>query len=685
MFFKAGCQDFYHAGIMKTSPKKKAFVFDLDSTISHATTIPDGLNINGRVSNAVIDKRTLALLKDISRFLDLFVATGRSSDTVVDFKTHFLQAGVEITGWILEHGTIVEGYPEWTENVLQGIDLSTIHAEAQTIVKAHKLPVDTECYKKNHKGFLLYSGRDKFSSEYFLSKMSGFLENKFRTSVGKRKISIIPKKGDKYLAFNHNFGDDYLIAFAAGDAPDDLTLLQYASFPLSISGSSLLVQNYIHKRGGYVSDEKNHSGVIEILELILYHLKNNLTKLAVPGPRLPFEEIEIFRKSRCVFLNHLFHIAKYPRVKPDIYAVNQLSKNLALGKETLIEIRMRDWGGEVKPLRNLLKVMVSLLPYARYRLIFRQERLGIENLKNFKAISDKLADFVKLPNKLPRFSAPGVPDSPHFKSEPSLILFLYDHPDDIAPWYDYTISRLITRHPKTENTFYINPMFLKIADMFNQCNVFSKMPPLITMCGPRVMMAANIVDQRDIQIAIEGFQQLSPYLDALIIAPRVVTNVDRNRMIRDAVECLGEDLVFYSRLKSGENPKFLFVDTYGDLNKLYNSCALTYLGGGYDTRKRGFDPVESLLAGVPVVLGPIFDFNRIAVDSLKDSGWITVLTKESTVREFVSIAKERILLKPECAVLEKFFLERQQDPLRVAVTLLKTLYKNHHVTSGPDN
>jgi len=658
---------------MKTTPKKKSFVFDLDCTINHALSIPDGLTIHGRTTHSLIDKNALALLKEIGKHLSLFVATGRSLDTVADFKTHFAHAGVKISGWILEHGTVVEGYPEWTENVLQGIDLPTIHSEAKAMVREHQLPIDTECYIRNHQGILLYAGKDKLSSEYFLSQLSGFLDTNFRTFVGKRKISIIPKKGDKYLAFSEIFGKDYTIAFAAGDAPDDLTLLQYASFPLSLSDSSQLVQDYIHKRGGYVSSHKGHSGTREILEVILHYITDNTKKLLVPGPRLPYEEIEIFRQSRCDFLEDLFRRAKHPRTKPDMHTANQLSKNLELGKETLIEIRMRDWGGEVKPLRNLLKVMVSLLPYARYRLIFRSERLGVENLKNFTAITEKLEGFMQLPDGTARFSAPGVPDSPHIMSQISLTILLYDHPEDIAPWYDYTISRLITKHPKIENTFFVNPMFLKIADLFNAFDFYSNTPPPITMCGPRVMMAANIVDKKDIEIAIEGFRQLAHYVDALIIAPRVITNESRNQMISEAVESLGEELALYSQLQSGDEPKILLIDTYGDLNKLYSNCILTYLGGGYDTRKRGFDPMESLIAGVPVVLGPIFDFNRIAVDSLKKSGWITILTNESTVREFVRIAKERIVSKPECDALKEFLLQRKQDPLRVAVKLLETL------------
>jgi hydroxymethylpyrimidine pyrophosphatase-like HAD family hydrolase len=661
---------------MITAHKRKAFVFDLDCTINHAVPIAGGLTIHGRTTNSLINRSVLTVLKKISEHLTLFVATGRSLDTVADFKTHFANAGIEISGWILEHGTVVEGYPGWTENVLNSVNLSTIHSKAKAIIREHQLPIDTEYYKNNHQGFLLYTGENKVSSEYFLSQLSGLLGSHFRTIVGKRKISIIPKTGDKYLAFKEIFGGEYDIVFAAGDAPDDLSLLQAASFPLTLSDASPLVQEYVRRRGGFISTHINHAGTINILETILYRIIHSKGGLVVLGARLPYEEIGIFRKSRCDFLENLFHIAKYPRNKPDLLTINQLSKNLDFGKNTIIEIRMRDWGGEIKPLRNVLKVLIALLPYARYRLIFRPERLGIENLKDFKNISDKLECFQSLSDGIPRFSAPGVPNSPEMIQQSSLTLFLYDHPEDLEPWYDYSIPSLITKHPKRENTFFINPMFLKIADLFNMLDYFSKTEPPVKMCGPRVMMAANIVDEKDIRIAIGGFQKLSHYLDALIIAPRVINNISRNQMISEAVCSLGEELVCFSKLKDGDRPKILFVDTYGDLSKLYNSCMLTYLGGGYDSRKRGFDPMESLIARVPVVLGPIFDYNRIAVDSLSNSGWISILADESTaVDDFVRIAKERILSKPEFVVLEEFLLERQLDPLRVADNLLQALSK----------
>ncbi|MCI5161274.1 MAG: hypothetical protein D3917_04460, partial [Candidatus Electrothrix sp. AX5] len=192
--------------------------------------------------------------------------------------------------------------------------------------------------------------------------------------------------------------------------------------------------------------------------------------------------------------------------------------------------------------------------------------------------------------------------------------------------------------------------------------------------GPKVMMAANIVDDTDIQVAVQGFESLSESVDALIIAPRVVTNPQRNRKIKEAAAHIGKELSFLSQLTLTDQPQILFVDTYGDLAQLYAHCCITYLGGGFDTRKRGFDPMESLSAQVPVILGPIYDFNRIAVDSLKDTGWVHILEREGrAVENFVRLAEGLLKQKPPVHELQGMLQKRACDPLRVAGELLGEL------------
>ena len=329
---------------------------------------------------------------------------------------------------------------------------------------------------------------------------------------------------------------------------------------------------------------------------------------------------------------------------------------------------MRDWGGEIKPLRTLLKTFIKAFPFSRWRLKFRHERLGIENLKSFNDILSKLENYSYMPNGEIRLSAPGVPYSPIFQGKSNATLLLFDHPEDLKQWYSLATSRLITPHPESPDTWFVNPMFLKISDPMK--DVQNEILPLFPKS--KVLMAANIVDQIDINIAVSGYLKLKPHVDTLIIAPRVITNKTRNSLIANAVNRM--DYSYYSKLTENESPEVLIIDTYGDLAKLYHGCQITYLGGGFDKRKRGFDPMESLFANVPVVLGPIYDFNRVAVDSLRNTRLINVLKSQNTaIKDFVTIGKKILETPPDFYHINELINKRKNDSLNIMTAILEKL------------
>ncbi|MCI5151441.1 MAG: hypothetical protein D3916_19040, partial [Candidatus Electrothrix sp. MAN1_4] len=147
---------------------------------------------------------------------------------------------------------------------------------------------------------------------------------RFRTIVGSRKIVIIPKGGDKYAAFQGVFGSTHFLCCAAGDMPDDLSLLRHAAFPLTLRTASPLVQRYVKERGGFVAAEEGHEGTAAILRAALAHFQTKHPRLPVPGSRLPLEEMENFRPSRCRFLDQLFRDVRLPQEEPNIDQVRLL-------------------------------------------------------------------------------------------------------------------------------------------------------------------------------------------------------------------------------------------------------------------------------------------------------------------------------------------------------------------------
>ncbi len=657
-----------------TGKKRPALVVDLDGTLNHAKPCAGGFPIRGRTTDSFLSPQVLARLARIAGQVDIIVATGRSRQTAGDFRAAFAQAGVPIFGWILEHGAVVRGRPEWAWKVLNGLDPGRIHRALSAVIRERRLPIDGACYAGSHEHTLLFSGNGALLAEHFIACAAEILNDDFRSIVGRRKIALVPSRADKYAAFAANFGATHHIAFAAGDQPDDLTILQQAAFPLSHADAHPIVRQYVRDRGGYIAPGAGHAGAAALLDMVLARTGRRMRGPVSGddvqgGVRIPVEASDYFRPSRRTYLERLFRAAPAPDTKPDPFFLTRLGRRLDEGRSVVLEVRMRDWGGEAKPLAALVSGMLPYLPHARWRLWFRKERRGVENLTDFNAVARRLEGMACLPGGGPRFSAPGVPGSPPDPGPAGATLLLYDHPEDLGAWYAAAMPRLITRHPTRAGVFWVNPMYLKISGAVTS----SGRRPLSDTAA-RVMMAANVIGETDIRIAFEGFAALRDEVDALIIAPRVVTNPARNRMIREAAEAIGERAVPLSTLGAGERPCIVWVDTYGDLPYLYGGCRFTYLGGGFDPRKRGFDPVESLAAGVPVVMGPLCDYNRIAARCLEGTGWITLLDSPGTaVSDVVAAVRRRMADRPDPDLLDRFFRSRRIDGAHVALEVMADL------------
>lgn len=253
--------------------RKAAFVFDLDGTLNHNRSLPNGLPIRGRTTDSVIDYRVIELLLELAELTDLYVATGRSLTTTADVRAHFAAAGLRIDGWILEHGTRIDGCPAWNERVLSEVNLASAHAQIKEIVRQHNLSIDTEYYQGSHQSVLLYAVKEQQFAAAFLAELPDIIGKQFRIIAGRRKIALIPKLGDKYAAFQTAFGQTHYIRCAAGDTDDDLTLLRNAVFPVTLQSASQLVIELVQQRGGFVAASAGHEGTAAMLKAALAQFK----------------------------------------------------------------------------------------------------------------------------------------------------------------------------------------------------------------------------------------------------------------------------------------------------------------------------------------------------------------------------------------------------------------------------
>ena len=251
-----------------TKNKKSAFVLDLDGTICHTTPVSAGFPIRGATQDAFVSPKVMDRLSAISRQIDIIIATGRADRSLVDFKSHFKKSGVKIYGWIMEHGAVVEGFPEWKEKVLKGIQRDETWRQIESIVVEYGFPIDIERYRHDRLACLVFSGSGTEADKHFLDSIFPTIHSKFRMLTSGKKITLIPRLADKYNAFEAVFLQTHELAFAAGDHYDDLTILQHAHYPLTTGNAFAEVKACVQQRSGFVSELPDHEGSGEMLEKI---------------------------------------------------------------------------------------------------------------------------------------------------------------------------------------------------------------------------------------------------------------------------------------------------------------------------------------------------------------------------------------------------------------------------------
>ncbi|CAK8721112.1 Trehalose-6-phosphatase [Candidatus Electronema halotolerans] len=249
--------------------KKPAFVTDLDGTINHAALLPDGLLIRGRTTDSYLSRQALALLLELAKLTDIYIATGRSLAGTADFREHFAEAGLRIAGWIVEHGAVVDQHPAWQESVLARIDLSAVRSQLEEFARQHGLAMKVES-GSSHQAVLRCAVKEAEQEQavVFFNNLPAVLTGQFRIVAEPGKIVLVPKQGEKYAAFQAVFGGRHCLACAAGDRPDDLTLLQHAAFPMTLAGASPIVQQTVRQRGGFLA-AAGHAGTAAMLEAAL--------------------------------------------------------------------------------------------------------------------------------------------------------------------------------------------------------------------------------------------------------------------------------------------------------------------------------------------------------------------------------------------------------------------------------
>ena len=158
---------------------------------------------------------------------------------------------------------------------------------------------------------------------------------------------------------------------------------------------------------------------------------------------------------------------------------------------------------------------------------------------------------------------------------------------------------------------------------------------LATSLGPeRLIWVAGSTHRGEEQRVLEAHRRiLQRHPDALLlIVPR---HPERASELSVLIRKAGMGYAYFSRMsKRAEAAAVMVVDTLGDLMYLYGMARAAFVGGSL-TDKGGHNPVEPLLAGVPVITGPSVGNFQAVYQQLSSTAAVRIVRSETELAERV--------------------------------------------------
>ena len=128
----------------------------------------------------------------------------------------------------------------------------------------------------------------------------------------------------------------------------------------------------------------------------------------------------------------------------------------------------------------------------------------------------------------------------------------------------------------------------------------------------------------------------------MLIAPR---HIDRAGAIKKLVERAGFEAVLLSEFRKRTHKRLqekdvLILDTFGELNRVYNLATIVFMGGSF-VRRGGHNIIEPAMFAKPIVFGPhMFNFRNIARSFSENNAAIKVKNKEDLLKTMETLLKD---------------------------------------------
>jgi len=215
-----------------------------------------------------------------------------------------------------------------------------------------------------------------------------------------------------------------------------------------------------------------------------------------------------------------------------------------------------------------------------------------------------------------------------------LDLVCVQQPDDVARWADLGVDR--SRIQCTGSIKY-DP------EVQSQREAMAPLPwnsPLLAF-GDRAVLFGGSTHRGEEEILARIFLQLRQQFPSLLlfIAPR---HVERLREVRAQLSMLGLRIALASEMPrpGSDDADCVLLDTTGELQRWYSIATVVFVGKSL-TAHGGQNPVEPVLAGKPVVVGPNMEnFSTLARALVEENAAIQVHDADSLQRAIAQLLQD---------------------------------------------
>jgi hydroxymethylpyrimidine pyrophosphatase-like HAD family hydrolase len=245
---------------------REALVLDLDGTLVHTEVVDHAIVVPGRTQNAYVSNQTVSTLFRLRRRFDIIIATARSWDGAKEVVSGLENAGIRVSGLVLEDGALVGERTAYAPLTCE-VDWQSL----RHLIQYDAIPFK---WQSDFKGCLVARTETTQESTQLERDFREILKANLNLRVFRdgRKVYVTHARATKLIALKTLLGDRFDTAVGVGDGFNDLCWLQEIGTPCTFGTAVTDVVKTVTANGGIFFTEASHSGINKVLrEIELIH------------------------------------------------------------------------------------------------------------------------------------------------------------------------------------------------------------------------------------------------------------------------------------------------------------------------------------------------------------------------------------------------------------------------------